>query len=172
MDTTIDAKHEAAVYSSYRRSLRSLSSGGNRNSRAGARKQRARGLTSERYKLPISTVKAIVQRHELDHGITHAPTANLIERRRIEALYELALAQALESNPERSCESCGGSPDDELELPNGATKLRGPSKLRFDSASYRPQGNPRFLDVCLPCWLGELDRSLNSHTIIWSPQTV
>lgn len=68
MDTTIDAKHGAAIYSSYRRTLKSLSIGGNRNSRAGARKQRARGLTSERYKLPISTVKAIVQRHELDRA--------------------------------------------------------------------------------------------------------
>lgn len=30
MDPTTDAKHEAAVYSSHRRTLRSLSSGGNR----------------------------------------------------------------------------------------------------------------------------------------------
>lgn len=172
MDTTTDAKHEAAVYSSYRRTLKSLSTGGNRNSRAGARKQRARVLTSERYKLPISAVKAIVQRHELDRGISHAPTANLIERRRIEELYEAALIQALETNPERNCEHCGGSPADEIELPNGSTKLRGPSKLRFDTQSYRPQGNPRFLDVCLPCWLIELDRGLNSNTIIWSAQTV
>lgn len=172
MDTT-DAKHEAAVYSSYRRTLKSLSSGGNRNSRAGARKQQARVLTAERYKVPISQVKAIVRNHEAAQGITHLPTANLIERRRIEELYGEALDRAAADNPERSCSHCGGSPEDELQFPNGNTGLRGTSKVRLDQLHYSRSGEVRFLDVCLRCWVIELDNRLNSPVpVVWSTQTV
>lgn len=172
MDTT-DAKQEAAVYSSYRRTLKSLSQGGNRNSRAGERKRRARVITSERYRLPISTVKLIVRKHEAERGITHEPTANLIERRRLEAIYEDALEQAIEANPERNCSHCGGEPTDELTFADGNTGLRGPAKLRFDADYYRTHGEPRFLDVCLRCWVIDLDHRLNdSYPVVWSSQTV
>lgn len=170
---TIEAKHEAAIYSSYRRTLKSLSTGGSRNSRAGARKQQARVLTAERYKVPISTVKNIVKAKDEERGIIHAPTANLIERRRIEELYGKALDRADLANPERNCTHCGGSPEDELQFPDGNTGLRGPAKVRLDQLHYSRSGEVRFLDVCLRCWVIELDNRLNNPVpIVWSSQAV
>lgn len=171
-------QQELRIYKGYRTALKGITaSARDRNSRAGNRKQRARELTADRYKLPISTVKNIVRAHEAEEGIVHEPTTNLIERRRLEALYSEELARVRASNPERSCAHCGGGAADEIELRAGGTMERGESRLRFDPAHYRETGEPLFLDVCLPCWVIDLghsgsSRDRNPLPMVWSSQTV
>lgn len=58
MSTTLEDR----VYGNYRTALRSMPH--TAGSRAGSRKQRARVLISERFHLPISEVKRIVQKKD------------------------------------------------------------------------------------------------------------
>lgn len=94
---------ESRVYSSYRRTLKSLKSGG-RDSRAGARKQEARKRTADKYGIPISKVKDIVREQDAEHGITHEhPEAYLrqLERDQIRAEWNEAFTS------QTVCAGCG-----------------------------------------------------------------
>lgn len=59
---------EDRVYGNYRTALRSMPH--TAGSRAGRRKQRARVLISERFNLPISEVKHIIQKRDEQQEIT------------------------------------------------------------------------------------------------------
>lgn len=173
--STNQTPQERSIYGGYRATLKGIHRGP--NTRAGARKQEALRITAERYKVPISTVKAIVRDQDAQEGIVHEPTANLLERRRINGLYEEELARVLASNPERSCSHCGGKATDELTLRDGSIMERGASKLRLDPGHYRRTGEARFIDACLPCWVIEFGYSgassdENPQPLVWSAQTV
>jgi len=173
--STNQTPQDRSIYGGYRVTLKSIPR--HRNTRAGARKQEALRITAERYKAPISTVKAIVRAHEAEEGIIHEPTANLTERRRLNELYAAELSQALTDNPERSCSHCGGREDDEIELHACGTMKRGASKLRLDPGHYRNTGEAHFIDACLPCWVIDFGYSgassdENPQPLVWSTQTV
>jgi len=173
--STNQTPDDRSIYGGYRATLKGIYRGP--KTRAGARKQEALRITAERYKVPISTVKAIVREQDAKEGIVHEPTANLMERRRIEELYSEELTRVLATNPERSCSHCGGRADDEIELRTGGTMERGASKLRLDPGHYRKTGEARFIDACLPCWVIEFGYSgassdKNPQPLVWSPQTV
>jgi len=173
--STNQTPQDRSIYGGYRATLKSIHRGP--NTRAGSRKQEALRITAERYKVPISTVKAIVREQEAQEGIVHEPTANLLERRRLNGLYNEELTRVLTANPERSCSHCGGKADDEIELRSGGTMKRGASRLRLDPGHYRKTGEAHFIDACLPCWVIEFGYSgassdKNSQPLVWSAQTV
>jgi len=177
--STDQMQQELRIYKGYRAALKGITaSARTADSRAGGRKQKAREITAERYKVPISTVKAIVREHEVEEGVVHEPTANLVERRRIEALYAEELDRVRISNPERNCSHCGGKATDKIELKSGGTMERGEARLRFEPIHYRETGEPLFLDVCLPCWVLEFGHSGASYRdqepmpLVWAARTV
>ena len=155
MPMTIIEKRQDAIYSNYRRTLTSLRKrSGSRDSRTADRKQKAREITAERYLIPISTVKKIVQAFELEEGITHEHTAEYLKELKIEEAYNKAVEESLKTNPDRVCGSCGFTSTDEIETPNGSMVARGEVRIRFEIVHYEATGEIRFKDVCYPCWIG------------------
>lgn len=153
--TTIIEKRQDAIYSNYRRTLTSLRKRpGSRDSRSAARKQEAREITADRYSVPISTVKKIVQAFELEEGITHEHTNEYLNELKIQEAHTKAIEDALKVNPDRICESCGCTSTDEIETPDGRMIARGEVRVRFEIVHYESTGEIRFKDVCYPCWIG------------------
>lgn len=69
--STNQTPQERSIYGGYRATLKGIHRGA--KTRAGARKQEALRITAERYKVPISTVKAIVREQEAQDGIVTSP---------------------------------------------------------------------------------------------------
>lgn len=91
---------EEKLYSRYRSILK-----GQKQNRAGARKQAALAITADRYHVPISTVKKVAQAHDVSTGITHEHTAEYAKRL---AYYLEAkpVQDAYDANPV-GCRNCG-----------------------------------------------------------------
>ncbi len=96
---------EERVYANYRSTLnaqiRSVSS------RAGARKQKARVITSQRYNIPVSQVKSIVKQMDEVNGITHEHTEAYSKKLAFEAAAE-KLVEEWSNKP--ACPSCKENP--------------------------------------------------------------
>lgn len=162
------SQREASIYRAYRATLRGI-----RGDRAGARKQRAREIVADRYKLPISALKELVRKHDGIAGVAHEPTAHLKERYMLEGALAHRQVEADILNPDRNCEHCKGTPTGLLTLPNGSTVPRGEARLRLDVKRYGETGEVVFLDTCYPCWYFELGGALaERHPIAWSGRTV
>lgn len=72
---TRSVKSEQAIYKTYRAALTSLRKASNsRDSRSAERRQRARQIVCERYKVSHAIVKDIVARKDQEAGITHEHT--------------------------------------------------------------------------------------------------
>lgn len=72
---TRSVKSEQAIYKTYRAALTSLRKASNsRDSRSAERRQRARQIVCERYKVSHATVKDIVARKDQEAGVTHEHT--------------------------------------------------------------------------------------------------
>jgi hypothetical protein len=81
------------VYSNYRSALKATTA-----QRAGARKQKAREITSERYHVPISAVKSIVNEFDIKNGVAHDHPASYIKEQEIAARFH-AMQSAYDANP-------------------------------------------------------------------------
>lgn len=152
---TTTEKRQAAIYSSYRRTLRSYrSSAQSRDSRTSSRKQDALAITADRYKSSISEVKKIVRTFELADGITHEHTDNYLEQLRIREALNLASEASLRSNPDGICEDCGFTADGKLQTAAGKIIIRGAITTRLNYERYLDTGELTFEDLCYPCHFG------------------
>lgn len=70
------------LFNNYRASLKSLRATFKGDTRTGSRKQQALKQTADRYGKPISYVKSVVKRTELERGITHEHTQNYLDELR------------------------------------------------------------------------------------------
>jgi hypothetical protein len=144
MSTTKD--NSQAIYNNYRAALRSMPH--TVGSRAGERKQRALRLTSERYHVPISEVKKIVQNLEEENGISHDKDPNYLRKLERAQLHEKATEELLaaqretlsDSGADPTCTTCGRSDKASLVA------------VRFNEVREAETGEPEFTLQCFPDW--------------------
>lgn len=136
------ATPDSTVYSAYRMTLRGLRKSGPQ--RAGARKQRAREIVSERYKLPISQVKSIVRKFDEEIQLVreHDP-AYLMELKYRQEADELFAAHG--NSP--SCPHCGNVP----------TEAGDVVRVRVNPYEEEVNGEFKPLLSCFRCYLAFRD---------------
>lgn len=72
--TSLDQRTAEAAYSAYRAALkaaRKRAAAAEEDSRAGARKQAALKIASQRYRIPMGELKVLIRAIEKQHGISH-----------------------------------------------------------------------------------------------------
>ncbi len=93
-----------SVYGNYRTTLKSL-----KGNHAAGRRQKAREVVSDRQKIPVSIVKAVVAVQDEKHGVTHEHTDSYTER----LDYDILAAQLVERHGgKKECPNCGKVPED------------------------------------------------------------
>lgn len=124
-----------SIYGSYRLNLKALRKAGPQ--RAAARKQVALKNTADRYRVPISLVKAIAREQDALNGITHEHDVNYQAELDLMKKAETLLA-AHGDNP--ACPSCGKVPTE----PGDVVRVRiNPFELNVNGVK----------DVMLSCFM-------------------
>lgn len=134
-----------AVYANYRSALKASHA-----PRSGARKQDALTVTADRYKMPISEVKAIVRAADEAAGVTHSHTENYLR--------ELAFA-------ERAAKAQNTLPQDQIDAVGHmfCVKCRTTDEnllieVRPDMDVLEKNKNLSFSIQCYPCYSAGLHR--------------
>lgn len=129
---TRSVKSEQAIYKTYRAALTSLRKASySRDSRSAERRQRARQIVCERYKVSHAIVKDIVARKDQEAGITHEHTPQYL------AMLEFQKArEEFEKNPV-ACH-CGSN-----EIVN----------VRWDPYEYEIYSQHKLVTSCYGCYL-------------------
>lgn len=161
--------NDETIYSAYRLALKGQPRGA--STRAAARKQKARKIIAERYKLPISRVKQIVREFDELNGITHEQNpAEVFMRACSLAMAETREALENSAEPER-CPHCGESEADDLPMRDRFDEIAGRGRnveVRLDRFAYA-KGIARARILCDACQfvanspaLAETETVLNS----------
>lgn len=158
-----------AVYANYRNALKAQNR--TAESRAGARKQNALKVSADRYKMPISEVKAIVRTYEAAAGITHEHTVDYL---REVAFAELAakaeaelIPKQIEDHDEVYCSKCYTKDADAV------------ISVRPNMKELAERNHLSFSVQCFTCWYNSIDKtepyvssSASFATVLrnWSPE--